>query len=206
MSDEKINQASADDVRVSAGVSTPEPEVVPKAERRRFSAEYKQRILTEADGCEKAGEIGALLRREGLYRSHLDKWRQQERTQRGLEPQKRGRKPDPQAAEIVRLRRENERLQKRLQQAETIIDVQKTLSAARSDDERERQAAMNQLTEQLAESQGVAAACAALGIPRSSLYRVRASAKEPAGARLCTPSRATGATPGAESGGARASV
>ena len=65
---------------------------------------------------------------------------------------------------------------------------------------------MNHLTEQLAESQGVAAACAALGIPRSSLYRVRASAKEPAGARLCTPSRATGATPGAESGGARASV
>ena len=107
----------------------PEPEVVPKAERRRFSAEYKQRILTEANGCQKAGEIGALLRREGLYRSHLDKWRQQERTQRGLEPQKRGRKPDPQAAEIVRLRRENERLQKRLQQAETIIDVQKKLSA-----------------------------------------------------------------------------
>jgi transposase len=67
------------------------------------------------------------LRREGLYSSHLDKWRKQ-RAQGQLGPQKRGPKVDPQAAEIVRLQRENERLQKRLQQAETIIEVQKKLS------------------------------------------------------------------------------
>lgn len=129
MSDEKTVQASHDDQRGGDAVSTPNPEVVPKAERRRFTAEYKLRILTEADGCKKPGEIGALLRREGLYRSHLDKWRRQQRDLRALAPQKRGRKPDPQAAEIAELRGENERLQKRLQQAEMIIDVQKKLSA-----------------------------------------------------------------------------
>ena len=106
---------------------TPDPEVVPKAERRRFTAEYKLRILTEADACTKRGEISALLRREGLYSSHLDKWREQRRSGalQALAPHKRGPKPDPQAAEIARLRRENERLQQRLQRAETIIEVQK---------------------------------------------------------------------------------
>ena len=68
--------------------------------------------------------FGALLRREGLYSSYLDKWRKQ-RAQGQLGPQKRGRKADPQAAEVTRLRQENERLQVRLQQAETIIAVQK---------------------------------------------------------------------------------
>ena len=131
MSDEKTVQVSHDGQRGTDVVNTPDPEVVPKAERRRFTAEYKQRILTAADGCKKPGEIGALLRREGLYRSHLDKWRTQQRKGglQALAPQKRGRKPDPQAAEIARLRSENERLLKRLQQAETIIDVQKKLSA-----------------------------------------------------------------------------
>ena len=103
---------------------------MPKAKRRRFSAEYKLRILAEADVCTNRGDIGALLRREGLYSSHLDKWRLQR--QRGvlhaLAPQKRGPKVDPQAVEIAKLRRENERLQARLQQAETIIEVQKKLS------------------------------------------------------------------------------
>jgi transposase len=105
----------------------PDPQAVPKAERRQFSAEYKGRVLAEADRCTERGQIGALLRREGLYSSHLDKWRKQ-RAQGQLGPQKRGPKVDPQAAEIVRLQRENERLQKRLQQAETIIEVQKKLS------------------------------------------------------------------------------
>ena len=80
-----------------------------------------------------------MLRREGLYRSHLDKWREQRRAGalQALTPQPRGRKPDPQAAEITRLRRENERLQQRLQRAETIIEVQKkTLNTARPGDER----------------------------------------------------------------------
>jgi transposase len=108
----------------------PNPEVVPKAERRKYPVAYKLRILAEADACARPGEIGALLRREGIYRSLLDKWRQQRRqgTLQALAPQKRGPKVDPQAAEIARLRHENERLQKRLQQAETIIEVQKKLS------------------------------------------------------------------------------
>ena len=127
MSDEKTVQASNDDPRGAAVASTPDPEVVPKAEPQRFTAEYKLRILAAASCCRKPGEIDALLRREGLHRSHLDKWRTQQRegSLRALAPQKRGRKPDPQAAEIARLRGENERLQKRLQQAETIIEVQK---------------------------------------------------------------------------------
>ena len=110
--------------------ATPDPEVVPKATRRRFTAEYKERILAQADGCTKPGQIGALLRREGLFRSHLAKWRQQ-RAQfglTGLAPQKRGPKPDPQAAEIARLQRENERLLARLRRAENIIDVQKKVA------------------------------------------------------------------------------
>jgi transposase-like protein len=108
-----------------AGV--PDPEVV--AKRRRFTAEYKLRVLEEADQCQAAGAIGALLRREGLYSSHLSKWRQQRAAGqlRGLRPKKRGHKPDPQAAELARLQRENERLQARLEQAETIIEVQKKL-------------------------------------------------------------------------------
>jgi transposase len=116
---------------VDASVDTPDPEVVAKAERRRFTAEYKLRVLAEADTCTKPGQIGALLRREGLYRSHLDKWRKQrqEGTLQALSPQKRGPKVDPQAAEIARLRRENERLVERLRRAETIIDVQKKVAA-----------------------------------------------------------------------------
>ena len=108
----------------------PDPEVVPRAKRRQFSAKYKLRILAEADQCTQRGEIGALLRREGLYSSHLTTWRKQrDRGQlEGLTPKKRGRKPDPQAAELARLQRENERLQARLEQAETIIEVQKKLS------------------------------------------------------------------------------
>ena len=108
----------------------PDPEVVPRAKRRQFSAEYKLRIVTEADHCTQRGEIGALLRREGLYSSHLTTWRKQ-RDQgqlQGLTPQKRGRKPDPQAAELARLQRENAHLRRRLEQAELIIDVQKKVA------------------------------------------------------------------------------
>lgn len=104
----------------------PDPQVVPKAERRRFSAEYKRRILAEADRCTEYGEIGALLRREGLYSSHLTTWRRQR--EQGTLGQKRGRKPDPQAAEVKRLQRENEQLRARLERAEHIIDVQKKLA------------------------------------------------------------------------------
>ena len=112
-------------------VQVPEPEVLPRAKRRRFSAEYKLRILEEVDGCTRRGQIGALLRREGLYSSHLSTWRQQRLLGQleGLSPKKRGRKPqDPAVEEAARLRRENERLRARLEQAEMIIDVQKKLS------------------------------------------------------------------------------
>ena len=104
----------------------PDPQVVPKAERRQFSAEYKLRILDKADRCTEHGQIGALLRREGLYSSHLTTWRRQR--DQGTLGQKRGRKPDPQAAEIKRLQRENEQLRARLERAEHIIDVQKKLA------------------------------------------------------------------------------
>ena len=114
-----------------ASPDIPDPEVVPKAKRRKFSAEYKVRILEEADRCTERGEIGALLRREGLYSSHLSTWRRQ-RDQgilSGLSPKKRGRKgKDELEKELVALRRENKRLQARLDEAEMIIDVQKKLS------------------------------------------------------------------------------
>jgi transposase len=108
----------------------PDPEVVLRAKRRQFSAKYKLRILTEADQCTQRGELGVLLRREGLYSSHLTTWRKQRNRGQlaGLAPKKRGRKPGRQAAEIARLQRENERLKARLEQAETIIAVQKKLS------------------------------------------------------------------------------
>ena len=109
----------------------PDPEVVPKAKRRQFTAKYKLRVLEEADRCTERGQIGELLRREGLYSSHLSKWRQQRaRGQlQGLAPKKRGRKSqDPSVAELARLRRENERLRVQLEQAEIIIDVQKKLA------------------------------------------------------------------------------
>jgi transposase-like protein len=102
-----------------------------KATRRRFSSKYKRRILQEADSCDSGG-IAALLRREGLYSSHLTTWRQlrEQAEIAGLEPRKRGRKAmlrNPLAAENHRLERENRRLGKRLRQAEIIIDVQKKL-------------------------------------------------------------------------------
>ena len=109
----------------------PDPEVVPKAKRRQFTAQYKLRILREADACPDPGQIGSLLRREGLYSSYLSKWRQQqeEGQLQALSSRKRGRKSQgPSMAELAELQRENERLRARLEQTEIIIDVQKKLS------------------------------------------------------------------------------
>jgi len=122
-------EAPADASVVSPG----DPEVPEKARRRRFTAEYKLRILREADACAQPGEVGALLRREGLYSSHLSGWRRQREqgALTGLRSKKRGRKTrptDPRDREIERLHRENERVRQRLQQAELIIDVQKKVS------------------------------------------------------------------------------
>jgi len=103
-------------------------EVLARASRRRFSANYKRSILEEADRCTESGEIGALLRREGLYSSNLTTWRRQ-RQHGELEGAKPGRKPtSEQAKELRQLQRENQRLKRKLEQAEMVIDVQKKLS------------------------------------------------------------------------------
>ena len=111
----------------------PDPEVPAKAVRRRFTAEYKLRVLTRADACTEQGDIGKLLRQEGLYASYLNIWRGQR--DRGvltaLSPKKRGRKEsvrNPLRTENEKLRKENERLTNRLRQAEIINDVQKKIS------------------------------------------------------------------------------
>jgi transposase-like protein len=109
----------------------PDPEV--KTNRRRFSAQEKLRILEEADACTEPGEIGALVRREGIYASYLTRWRRARELGilNGLEAKKRGPKRTADqklTKEVETLRRENERLRARLKQAETIIDVQKKLS------------------------------------------------------------------------------
>jgi transposase-like protein len=107
--------------------SSVDSEVVARPQRRSFSADYKRRILQEADHCTLPGQMGALLRREGLYSSHLTTWRRQ-RERRELGSRKRGQPAaDPAVKEVARLRRENARLQVRLEQAETIIAVQKKL-------------------------------------------------------------------------------
>jgi transposase-like protein len=108
-------------------------EVVAKAQRRRFTAADKLRVLREADRCTKPGELGALLRREGLYTSHLSAWRQarQRGELAGLAPRARGPKPqpvDPRDRKIAELERENRRLSARLERAEGLIAVQKKVS------------------------------------------------------------------------------
>ena len=102
-----------------------------KPERRRYTADYKRRILEEVDRCTKLGEIGALCRREGIYSSHLNRWRK-ERDLGGLkelEPKKRGRRPnDGRDRHIAELEREVANLKARAEQAEAIIEVQKKVS------------------------------------------------------------------------------
>lgn len=108
------------------------PEVLERPVRRRFTAEYKERIVREAEGCTQSGQIGALLRREGLYSSHLDKWRRKlaQGGRSALVEAKRGRKPSRTPAEVENeaLRKRNARLERRLKQAEAIIEIQKKVS------------------------------------------------------------------------------
>jgi transposase-like protein len=107
-----------------------ETEVVPKAKRRQHTAEYKLRILGELDKCAGKGEVGAIIRREGLYSSLISKWREQREqgSLSGSGGQRRGPKVDPNAAELARLQRENKRLKEKLEKAEIIIDVQKKVA------------------------------------------------------------------------------
>jgi transposase-like protein len=116
-----------------APAAAPNPEVPAKPARRRFTAADKLRILRLADTCTVPGSLGALLRREGLYASNLTTWRRQRDagTLAALTPKQRGRKTpsrDPLRLENAQLRQENERLTRRLRQAELIIDVQKKVS------------------------------------------------------------------------------
>lgn len=109
----------------------PDPEVRERPRRRHYTAEYKQRVLAEADRATKPGEIGALLRREGLYSSRLSVWRQQrDRGALGAAPKPGGQRSqrDPRAAELTRLRKENNRLAMRLSQAQEVIAVQGKVS------------------------------------------------------------------------------
>ena len=118
--------------RESKSSQTPDPEVLAKPKRRTFTAAYKADILRQADACA-PGQLGALLRSEGLYSSHLSKWRRQRErgAQAGLQPKKRGRKEDRNKhllAEVERLRRANQRLEDELCKARAIIDIQKKVA------------------------------------------------------------------------------
>ena len=131
-------EGALEDARRAAGNAPsgarPDPEVVAMAKRRQFSSSDKRRILDAADRCTQPGDIGALLRKEGIYSSHLNTWRKQRAAAEdaALEPQQRGRKADPAQAEdrrVLQLTQENDRLHRKLAQANAIIDVQKKLCA-----------------------------------------------------------------------------
>jgi transposase-like protein len=126
-------RASGEAPGAGGSLDAPDPEVAEKKSRRKFTAKYKLRILKEADRCTEQGQLGALLRREGLYSSNLTTWRRQR--EKGLlsalAPKKRGRKKSPKnplADRVARLEKENRRLQDKLAKAQIIIDVQKKVS------------------------------------------------------------------------------
>ena len=110
-----------------SGEKVPDPEVVARPKRRRFTAEYKLRILREADACRGSGEIGALLRREGLYSSHLVLWRRQreQAAHTQLKSRKRGPQPKAQDPRVKQLERENAQLQRQLKRVALLLDIQK---------------------------------------------------------------------------------
>lgn len=117
----------------NGATSLREVEVLVKAERRRFTADYKQKILREADNCRQSGEIGALLRREGLYWSNLTYWRRQRESGElaGLTAKRRGpqrREKNPLAERVRELERDNVRLKRRAQRAEGLVELQKKVS------------------------------------------------------------------------------
>ncbi len=131
---ESNNKESKDLVTAGDLVDRPNPEVLEKPQRRTFTAAYKLKILEAIDNCSKSEERGAILRREGLYHSHLLTWRKQRKSGQisGLTPRKRGRKSkpvDPLSAKVEKLERENERLRRELNKAAAIIDAQKKISS-----------------------------------------------------------------------------
>ena len=132
--DSMTAESRKSDIRV-----VPDPEVPEKAVRRKFTAAFKLRILKEAEACTRQGQLGALLRREGLYYSNLTLWKRQ--INQGLIPKKRGplpQKPDPNVRRIAELERENARLTHKLKHAELIIDVQKKVADLLKGDNEEK--------------------------------------------------------------------
>jgi transposase len=116
-----------------SNVLAQDTEVVTKAKRRTFSAKYKREIISQAAACQQPGELGELLRRNGLYSSHLSDWRREleQRGLAGLSPRKRGPKvtpPTPAEIENRRLRGENAILTVRAERAEMLVEIQKKLS------------------------------------------------------------------------------
>lgn len=128
----RVDAKTPDEPERSGGSSgvRPDPEVLAKAKRRRFSAAYKLQIVEEAEACTESGAVGALLRREGLHSSHLASWREARRAGAlGALKKRRGPKGQSKATkENEKLRKENARLRRRLKQAETILEIQKKAS------------------------------------------------------------------------------
>jgi len=124
---------TAEPINAVEPINIPDPEVPEKTKRRKFTAAYKLRMLQESEQCIQPGDVGALLRREGLYSSHLTIWRKQREqgALQGLNPKKRGRKTkpkNPSDKRIAQLEKENQRLKIRLKKAEIIIEAQKKIS------------------------------------------------------------------------------
>ena len=122
------------DARVEMAVTPENVQVAAKPQRRSFTAEYKRRLLKEADACTTPGAVGALLRREGLYSSHLVEWRRARARGElaGLTPKKRGRKPipvDPRDRKIAELERQLAHMTGRAERAEALVEAQKNLAA-----------------------------------------------------------------------------
>ena len=111
---------------IARAIDPPDPEVRARRPRRRFRVAYKLEILRQADACTRPGEVGALLRKEGLYSSHLVTWRREREA--GLTPKPRGRTARPVDARVKTLEHENRRLTRRLQKAEAVIEFQKKVS------------------------------------------------------------------------------
>ncbi len=129
----ELAEERSDEAGSAAAAAPPDPEVAAKPKRRRFTAEYRLRILEEADRCTEPGEVGQLLRREGLYSSHLTAWRKARRSGalRGLASKKRGAKPkarNPLEPKVRQLEAEVARLEGELHKAHTILDVQEKVA------------------------------------------------------------------------------
>ncbi len=158
------------------GLVGQETEVTAKARRRQFTAEYKRKVLAEAEACTKPGEIGALLRREGLYSSHLVEWRRARDSGAlaGLAPRKRGpaaKVPHPLERKVLELQRENTRLKRRAERAEGLVELQKSVGAAGDPAAEARRGEVMQAVTDLGARLGIAASCAALGLPKATYYR-----------------------------------